>query len=186
MAAEEDQTATDEDLGQNEAFDLLNNSRRRYVLYLLETHDEAMPIGDLADEVASWEQDKPIDELTQQERKRVHVSLYQTHLVRLDERGVVEFDRDSGMVTITPKADQIRRFLPCHESTRPWGRYYLGFVGVGLLLFVAKFAGFLEVLAFSHLAVGIYLGFVLLTVPHYVESRTNTPTFADLVEERVE
>lgn len=186
---QEDLTNSDEprdgrdELTKNEALEILNNPRRRYVLSLLDATPDGLTIGELANQVAAWEQDTSVAELTSQQRKRVHVSLYQTHVVKMSDLGVVQFDRDSGLVTLTPKAEQIRQFLPAEEGTRPWQLYYGLFAGVGLLVYLLKLGGVLDVLPWAAVALLVYGGFLLITVGHYYDSRTSSREFGDLIEE---
>jgi DNA-binding transcriptional ArsR family regulator len=179
-----DTTENDRDeLTRDEVFELFNNPRRRYVLYLLEEEPDGMSIGDLTDEVTAWEEESTVENLTQQQRKRVYVSLYQTHIVKMDELGVVEFDRDSGVVELTPKADRIRRFLPGDGKDRPWALYYLLIAVVGLLIYLSKFWGLLGGVSWAVIAVFVYGAFVLVTVRYYHSIRSSRCEFEDLIAE---
>ncbi|MFB6358651.1 MAG: hypothetical protein ABEJ96_06540, partial [Thiohalorhabdaceae bacterium] len=51
-------------------------------------------LGDLAEHIASIENDKPEVALSSTERKRVYVALYQCHLPKMDDIGVIDFDED--------------------------------------------------------------------------------------------
>jgi DNA-binding transcriptional ArsR family regulator len=117
-----------EPLSQDEVFDILSNSRRRYVLYYLRETGEPVELGELAEELAAWENDTPVEELTKQERKRVYVSLYQTHIQKLSEAGIVEYDQDTGMVSLGEGTDQIGAYLPTEDGRgeqRRWQAFYL-------------------------------------------------------------
>ena len=180
-----DTTENDRDeLTRDEVFELFNNPRRRYVLYLLDEEPDGMSIGDLTDEVAAWEEESTVENLTQQQRKRVYVSLYQTHIVKMDELGVVEFDRDSGVVELTPKADRIRRFLPGDGEDRPWALYYLLIAVVGLLIYLSKFWGLLGGVSWAVIAVFVYGAFVLVTVGYYGSVRSSRCEFEDLIAKK--
>lgn len=101
----------DQELSQDVIFDVLSSSRRRYVLYYLSQRDEPVELPSLAEEVAAWETETSVDELSSQERKRVYVSLYQTHIPKLEEVGLVDYDQDSGEVSLTERSGQIQSFL---------------------------------------------------------------------------
>lgn len=90
-------------LDQDTIHELLSNSRRRAVLELLAQHD-SLDKSDLSEHVASIEYGKPIDELTSQERKRVYISLTQSHLDRLEEANVI---KSNGEVSLTENADAL-------------------------------------------------------------------------------
>jgi hypothetical protein len=87
-------------------FELLSNSRRRAVLYVLYTRGRETPLSELVDEVARLDRDGPERSVSDPERNRVYVSLYQTHLPKLDGHGLVTFDTDDRTVSLTPAADR--------------------------------------------------------------------------------
>jgi len=93
-------------LSEEEVFDLLSSSRRRRVLRHLLRDREPIGLQRLADEIAAEENGKEVDQLTDQERKRVYVSLYQTHVPAMADAGIVDYDPDSG--TILPRATASR------------------------------------------------------------------------------
>jgi len=127
--------STDEQgLSQDVIFDVLSSSRRRYVLYYLSQHEQPVELPSLAEEVAAWETESAVDELSSQERKRVYVSLYQTHIPKLEEVGLVDYDQDSGEVSLTEQSAQIQGFLREPASAR--GRLTNLAVVVGLSLAV--------------------------------------------------
>lgn len=96
------------DLTLDLVFDLLSNARRRHVLELLGDHDGETSFRELTDAVARREMGEPV---SYDQRKRVYVSLRQSHLPRLADAGVVEYDRDRGTVRETPLLDTVRRPL---------------------------------------------------------------------------
>ena len=94
-------------------FEILSNRRRRLVLYYLREHGGMATMNELSENIAALENDVPVADLTSQQRKRVYVSLYQTHLTKLEETGMIEYDRDEGEVRLTDRADEVDR-----KSTR--------------------------------------------------------------------
>lgn len=89
------------ELPRDTLFDLLSSARRRYVVRHLLQHGGEAEFAALVDHVAALEVDTSTGELTADERKPVYVSLRQTHLPRLDEAGVVEYDQHRGTVSAT-------------------------------------------------------------------------------------
>ena len=85
----------------DETVEAIGNSRRRHVLVLLDDQDGEVSTGDLAEAIASIETGKEIPELTAQERKRVYIALYQSHLDTLDELGAIIFNSRSKEVRKT-------------------------------------------------------------------------------------
>ena len=124
-----------EAISLDEIYSVLRNRRRRFVLSELESPEESLKIGDLAEQIAAIENDKPRSAVRSKERKRVYISLYQSHLPKLDELGVVRYDADRGFVERGPQFQTVMETL---EGPRPnhrrWAVYYLGtIVAIGLL-----------------------------------------------------
>jgi predicted house-cleaning noncanonical NTP pyrophosphatase (MazG superfamily) len=128
--------AEDESLDRDEVFEILRNRRRRFVLhYLKQRHSASIDLAELSNQVAAWENDKSIDELTYDERKTVQNSLYQFHLEKMRDFGVVEYDRRSGEVTLTDAADDLELYLEAVPETEiPWSLYFLGLSVLATLL----------------------------------------------------
>lgn len=132
----EDSRQRTEKLSRDVVLDVLSNQRRRYVVhYLKQYSDESTKLGDLAERIASWEQDKPVAELDYKERKRVKNALQQFHLPKMEELGFVDFDGREGVVELSREATQQDFYvdvLPKRDI--PWGLYYLGLSGIGVLI----------------------------------------------------
>lgn len=103
--------ASGSELTDDELFDVLRNSRRRDVLSYLLAEGPTATVTELTEHIASAEYEVPAGELTTTQRKRVYTALYQCHLARLDEFGVVAFDRDEKTVTLRDRADQVAPYL---------------------------------------------------------------------------
>lgn len=157
-------------LSQDEVFDLLSSPRRRYVLYYLRDTGEPIDLTSLAEEVAAWENETTVEDITQQERKRVYVSLYQTHVPRLAEAGLVEHDADTGKVALSEDANQIDQYLQSTDPTFSWQWVYLLLAGAGVALFgIATISGASsEMLSDSILIVAILAVFLVTAVIHTV------------------
>lgn len=126
-------------LSQDEVYQLLSNPRRRFIISFLRGRDE-IHLQDLAAEVAAWENETAIDSLTAQQRKRVYVSLYQTHVPKLEEAGIIDYDGETGVIRLRDRVEQLDTYLPTREATeRNWRRVYLAIV-VGGGIFYALVA----------------------------------------------
>lgn len=89
-------------ISKDDAFHILQNARRRAVLRYLAEHDEAkFVMRDIAEEVAAWEHDTTVQQLVSDERQRVYIALYQSHLPKLDEHGIIEYNQSRGIVEPT-------------------------------------------------------------------------------------
>lgn len=108
--------------------EMLSNQRRRFVIHALKQADEPMTVSELAERVASWEYDKPVDALEHRERKRVRNALRQFHLAKMAEYGFLDYDAPTGMVSLSARADQQNFYVDSLTGGDiPWGLYYLGF-----------------------------------------------------------
>lgn len=131
--ADQAEVEDEETLSLNVVYDILKNKRRRHVLHLLEEAEDSTTLGDLAEQIAAIENDKPRTHLNAQERKRVYVGLYQCHLPRMDDAGVIDFDGDRGTVELGEYSDQVYEHLQTAEDDEEaveWPKYY-GLYGVG-------------------------------------------------------
>ncbi len=156
-------------LSQDVVFDILSSPRRRYVLYYLRKTDEPVKLTDLAEQVAAWENETTPEEITEQERKRVYVSLYQTHIPRLDEVGIVEYDKDTGEIELDEDAGHIDEYLMSSEEQVDWQWFYLAVAGLGAVLLgltvldIAFFSAIPETAA----ATVVIVAFLITAVAHY-------------------
>lgn len=104
-------TPFDSSLSLDLIFDLLSNERRRTTLLLLREADTPVGFDEVVRVVAEVENDKPIEEVKTNERRTVYSALQQTHLSRLKEAGVIEYDRVTGSIDTGEKFDELDYFL---------------------------------------------------------------------------
>lgn len=163
-------------MSQDDVFDILSNARRRFVLYYLREAGEPVELGELARELAAWENETPASDLTTQQRKRVYVSLYQTHIQKLAEADIVEYDDDTRMVRLADAADEIGAYLSVDDdeaSDVSWQERYLALAAISGALYALvafQLPGF-AVLSELAMGVGIVVAFAVLAVVHYVHAR---------------
>jgi hypothetical protein len=158
-------------LSRDDAFDILSNRRRRYALYYLSSHHDGITLQQLSREIAAWENGVPVESLNKKQQKRVYVSLYQTHIPKLESIGVVEYDDESGEITLTRRADAVTTYLRAdQQGDTQWYRYYLGLVGLsfGVFLLTVLDVGPFGLLSLTLLALGIILAFALLTLSYFL------------------
>jgi hypothetical protein len=149
------------ELSLDTIFEILKNQRRRYVLKYLREATGTVQLNELADQVAAWENDKAVGLVSSNERKRVYVGLYQCHLTKMDDSGVIEFDQYRGTIEVRPAVERLYEYLDFGEETdeepQPaWDRYYTGIAVGGLALALAG-------VAIPAVPLGL-LGFLLTTV----------------------
>ncbi|MFB6151453.1 MAG: hypothetical protein ABEJ40_06575 [Haloarculaceae archaeon] len=168
-----------EELTQDVVFDILSSARRRYVLYLLRT-ESGMELTDLAERVAAWENDVDVKDLEKQQRKRVYVSLYQTHIPKLADAGLVDYDKDSGMVELRSNGYRIDRHLQSDQPTLDWQYIYVpaAVAAVALVALSALDFWVFASLTTAELALVLAIGFLLSASVHallWYQNRQGVP-----------
>ena len=178
---------TDQSLSQDVVFDLLSSPRRRYVLYLLRDAGEPVELTTLAEHVAAWENDVEIDDITEQERKRVYVSLYQTHIPRLDEAGVVSYDKETGLVSLSTEAREIDGYLETSEEDVAWERVYLLLAALSAVVLGLTMTGIWIFGGVSESVVTavVVAAFVVTAVVHTIYSLQDRGTIPSELRERL-
>ena len=131
------------EVSEDDLFDVLANQRRRFAVHLLKREEaEKLEIGDMAEQIAAWENGTDMAEITGDERKRVYTALQQSHLPKMDDAGVVEFNKDRGIVEPTPALQNVDLYMDVVEGKEiPWSDYYLGLSGVAAALAGAVWLG---------------------------------------------
>ncbi|MCU4924906.1 ArsR family transcriptional regulator [Halobacteria archaeon AArc-dxtr1] len=170
---EEIATVTDSDrekrLSKDVIFELLKNRRRREVLvYLLEA-EGTVTLGELAEQIAAWENDTEVNALSSDQRKRVYVALYQTHLPKMDDAGIVEYDQDRGLIELSDNADLLMMYLDTDNQRQDrWDRFYVGLSVIGLGLLSGAFLGIppFSIAPTVAIAASIVVAFCALSLAH--------------------
>jgi len=107
----------DLDISLDIAFELLKNERRRLVVAHLGSAEGTATLDKVARHVAQDEYEVPEGQrLDSQDRKRVYIGLYQCHLPKLDDAGVIDFNKDRGVIAPTPRLDDLATLLEPAEA----------------------------------------------------------------------
>ncbi|SEP74271.1 DUF7344 domain-containing protein [Natrinema salaciae] len=126
----------DSELTQAELFDVFSNARRRRAVQYLKRQGGTCDLAPLVEQVAAWENDTDPDDVTRTQRRRVYISLYQTHLPMLEDHGIVDWDPDGHEIELLPSEDEFEPYLDRHlEEQRPWHRLYAGVTALGAVAF---------------------------------------------------
>lgn len=80
--------------------EVLAHPRRKAILSILSERETSLQTTDLATQLAALEADKPLVEVTEEEHRTVRVSLHHVHLPKLDDYGVVDWNTESGEVSL--------------------------------------------------------------------------------------
>jgi DNA-binding transcriptional ArsR family regulator len=150
-------------------FEILKNRRRRLVLEYLRDAEETT-IGELAEHIAAIENETTVQQLNAQQRKRVYIGLYQCHLPKMDDAGVVEFNQDRGHVALGESVEPLYKYLDIDDDTDDEAAFSTvhasGYVAFTALFFVAQLSN-----AYA-IASGIVVIFLLATL--WVTYRVNS------------
>lgn len=112
-----DESATGEyELSKSEVFELLSADRRQAVLLYLDSTDSQADLGELAEHIAAQECGCSPAELSSQQRKRAYVGLYQCHLPKMADAGVIEYDSDRGTVALNDRSNRLLKYLYFEEE----------------------------------------------------------------------
>lgn len=103
--------APNERLDRDDVFHILQCRRRRLVLKYLQEHDGPADMRDITERIAAVENDTTVAQLRSQERQRVYIALYQSHLPKMDRDGIINYQQDRGVVERTPMTDQFDPYL---------------------------------------------------------------------------
>jgi hypothetical protein len=119
---------------------LLANERRRAVIERLDASPGTVTVRDLSTAIAETEtgQSPPPARV----RESVYTSLHQTHLPKLHELGVVEYDRERSLVHVRPAVRVVGRHMDVLNGLGiTWGEYYRGLGVFGLVLVIGSLTG---------------------------------------------
>lgn len=94
-------------LSRDVVFGLLSAKRRRRLLQYLDENEGQTTIGDVAEHIGAAENGVEVAQLSSDQRKRVYVALYQCHLPKMDDAGVIEYDRNRGTIELRERAEQL-------------------------------------------------------------------------------
>ena len=145
--------ANAESLELDDVFHILQNERRRNVLRYLQDVDDVIEMRDMAVQIAAWENDTTVQQLHSDQRQRVYIALYQSHLPKLDKLGLIEYNKPRGYVETRPRLDDVHAYLDpepvskspteasIEESSPNGGTALLGATGAASLLVTAGWLG---------------------------------------------
>ncbi|MFC5135706.1 MULTISPECIES: DUF7344 domain-containing protein [Haloferacaceae] len=162
------------EITDDELYEVLANQRRRFAVHLLKREEQRMEIGEMAEQIAAWENDVEPVEITGNERKRVYTALQQSHLPKMDRAGVVEFNKDRGVVEPTVALENIDLYMDVVEGKEiPWSLYYVGLSGVALALVGAVWMGAWPFLLLPDLAwtLAVVIAFAFSSIAHLYYTR---------------
>jgi hypothetical protein len=162
------------DLTRDDVFEILSNDRRRCIVHYLKKHDDRrVDLRELVDYVAAWETDTDIDELDGDKRKSVYAAIRQTHLPKMEEVGIVEYEPMRGEVQLTDCAREVELYLEYVPGNAiPWSELYLGQSTVAVALVAVAWTDIYPFAWLSPwwLALGVAVVFTVTAAVHTYQS----------------
>lgn len=157
----------DKQLKTADLFEVLSSDRRRALICFLRSRGGKADLRELAAEIAAWEQGIDPSAVSDEDKKRVYISLYQSHLPKLEEHRLVSYDPDTKEVTATEQIDQVIALFT--HSTTQWYRYYLIVSAVGFAILGMHLVGVIEIpiVAFTIAAICALIGLSLVHYYHH-------------------
>ncbi|WP_458185074.1 DUF7344 domain-containing protein [Haladaptatus sp. NG-WS-4] len=166
-------------VSEQEVYDAVKNLRRRYVLYHVNRERRPVKLGELAEQIAAWENNVDVEDVTPEQRKSVYSALYQTHLPKLENIGIVTYDRETKVVSFTDNAEDFELYLATDsQTTIPWHKLYVLLSGVSALLVVLGWLGIVPFSGFQ-LAVVVLTAFGVTALGHFYDHRCWQRRFQD-------
>ncbi|PCR89162.1 DUF7344 domain-containing protein [Natrinema ejinorense] len=162
---------SDTEFTQAELFDVFSNARRRRTVQYLKRQGGSCDLAPLVEQVAAWENEIDPDDVTRTQRRRVYISLYQTHLPMLEDHGIVDWDPDGHEIDLLPSEDRFEPYLDRHlDEQRRWHRLYAAVTALGVVAFgLSVFA--VGPLTAAIVVLGLCSVILLLSIAQYVSRR---------------
>lgn len=129
-----------EHLDRSEIHDVLRNDRRRMVLEQLATAGGRETLRELSERIAERETDET--PAPRDVRRSVYVSLQQTHLPKLHDLGIIDYDDSAQVVELDRNAEELSVYMevvPTYGLS--WAEYYAAVAVLGLLATLASSIG---------------------------------------------
>ncbi|MFC6962881.1 DUF7344 domain-containing protein [Halocatena marina] len=165
-------------LTKYEIHDVLRNKRRTWVLEQLQQSQKPISLRELSEQVAALEtgETPPPRNI----RESVYNSLHQTHLPKLDDLGIVEYQTDRKVVTQADGFRQVTLYMEVVSADDvTWATYYLT---IGVVALVVTTLSSVELPVFAELSVTLWamLFFVLFVLSALYQRVTHKSVHLDL------
>lgn len=126
-------------LPEYEIHNILSNPRRREALRELWSRPGTVTVRELAERIAVTE--SGTTPAPSNVRDSVYISLHQTHLPKLQDFGIVNYDRETRAVELVD-ASHVGQYMDVVTPAGfTWGEYYRALGVAGLLVTTASLAG---------------------------------------------
>ena len=148
-------------------FSVLKNSRRRHILQVMLAERRRVSLADLAVQIAAEENAVPTGAVTSVQRKRVYVSLYQSHLPKLHAVGAVVYNDARKYAHPGPTLDAFAPYLTTDTPRTRWSYWYLSLALFGIVsAVITTFGAGLPAVVERSLLYVLVSGFVVVALCH--------------------
>lgn len=132
--------ATREGIEPQEVHDILRNERRRRAIKHLQTKLEPVSLRELSERIAEMESGE--SPAPRKLRESVYNSLHQTHLPKLDDHDIVEYDQDRKTIQLQEGANHVNIYMEVVTKYGvSWASFYRTLGVVALCAVVTANAG---------------------------------------------
>ena len=111
MSEYQEPTSAISSLSPSTLFDLLCDPRRRQILAVLIAHRRTLTVNDLMKAVVTREQELPVTEIDGTELTQAHLELQHSHIPKLAETPLIEYDVERNLVEPTAQLEHLEPFL---------------------------------------------------------------------------
>jgi len=121
---------------------ILRNPRRRYTIHYIKRNGGEAPLDEVVDKVTEWENNGTEVERSAPERKSVYSSLYQRHLPKLVDMGILSYDTVERKLALTDAGDRLVLQMPTERhDCRSFSSLFLGMGSLSTLVLVLAWVG---------------------------------------------
>lgn len=97
---------------QDELFDVLSHSHRRFILQYLQTADTPLPVDEVTAGIVAWKNTLvSADQVGESKAALVEISLLHSHLPKMAETGFIRYDKTRQTVTLGDRTEEVRAHL---------------------------------------------------------------------------
>ena len=91
-------TVQNTELNIDDLFDVLSNTRRRFVLRFLLEQPKPMAMADIVVELTKWERDLPRSQIVNENMKSRYIELHHNHVPKMEAAGLVVHNQDTNTI----------------------------------------------------------------------------------------
>ncbi|POG53791.1 DUF7344 domain-containing protein [Haloferax marisrubri] len=130
-------TTSEPGLSETRIHEVLSNDRRRMAIEFLQDGD--LTLRELSERIAEAEtgESPPPRNI----RQSAYVSLQQTHIPKLAELDIVNYDEESKVVSLAEAGDVTVYMEVVPEGELSWSEYYAALAALGIVLMIAVVVG---------------------------------------------